>query len=92
MKTEEILKLARDAGFDVHPRKGEIRAHPDVSGMMIIDLTDAVNKFAALVASKEREKCISDINAISQEYDERGMLHERQKCVNVILARGVTKP
>lgn len=92
MTNEEILKLAHYAGFDVHWRKEEVRAHPDVSDGRIIDLTEAAMKFAALVASKEREKCISDINAISQEYDERGMLHERQKCINVIFARGVTKP
>lgn len=51
MTNEEILKIAREAGFDVHPRKEEIRAHPDVSGMMIIDLTEAVKKFAALVCA-----------------------------------------
>ena len=59
--------------------------YPEADEQFLVDL-------AELFMAAERKECISDINAISQEYDERGMLHERQKCINVILARGVTKP
>ena len=70
MTNEEILKIAREAGFDVHQRKGEIRAHPDVSGMMIIDLTEAVNKFAALVAAAEREECAKICDEMVEFYSD----------------------
>ena len=52
---DTIIKLAREAGMEVHERKGEIRI-----GSAVItgcNSTDQVMRFAALVAAAEREQC-----------------------------------
>ena len=69
MTRDEIIRMAREAGMEVHERKGEIRI-----GSAVItgcDSTEQVTRFAALVAAAERDrvckivygKCISDNNA-----------------------------
>ncbi len=50
----DIKALAQAAGFDVHPRKGEIRSALDFCGN---DITATVEKFARLVAEAERDVC-----------------------------------
>ena len=52
----DIKALAIAAGFDVHPRKGEIRSAGDICAH---NLTATVEKFARLVAAAEREVCAS---------------------------------
>ena len=53
MTRDEILAMARDAGMEVHERKGQIRIGSAV--LTGADSTDEVTRFAALVAAKERE-------------------------------------
>ena len=55
MTRDEIIRMAREAGMEVHERKGEIRI-----GSAVItgcDSTEQVTRFAALVAAAEREAC-----------------------------------
>ena len=55
MTRDDIIRMAREAGIEVHPRKQQIRIGFDVlSGC---DSTDKVERFAALVAAAEREAC-----------------------------------
>lgn len=55
MTRDDIIKLARDAGIEVHARKGEIRiGSAAITGC---DSTEQVTRFAALVAAAEREAC-----------------------------------
>ena len=55
MTRNDILRMAREAGMEVHPRKGEIRIGSAV--LTGCDSTDEVMRFAALVAQAEREEC-----------------------------------
>jgi hypothetical protein len=52
MKTDEIIELARQAGFETQLRKGKILGF-DRDG----DYTEELEAFAKLVAAKEREAC-----------------------------------
>ena len=52
---DEIIAMARESGMEVHERKGQIRIGSAV--LTGCDSTDAVMRFATLVAAKEREAC-----------------------------------
>jgi hypothetical protein len=52
MKQEDIIRMAREAGFETEYRKGKIHGF-DRDG----DYTDEIKTFAALVAAAEREAC-----------------------------------
>lgn len=54
MTHEEIIAMAREAGFEVHERKQQVRV--GVDALLGIDSTDKLDRFAALVAAKERER------------------------------------
>ena len=79
MTQYDIIRMAREAGMEVHERKGKIRI-----GSAVItgcDSTEQVTRFAALVAAAEREACAK--------------LCEKQKsnwnyCAAAIRARGNT--
>lgn len=53
MTHEEIIAMAREAGFEVHERKQQVRV--GVDALLGIDSTDKLDRFAVLVAAKERE-------------------------------------
>lgn len=55
MTREDIIKMAREAGLEVHPRKEQVRVGFDA--LMGIDSTENVERFAAIVAAAEREAC-----------------------------------
>ena len=68
MTRDDIISMAREAGMEVHERKGEIRI-----GSAVItgcNSTDQVMRFAALVAAAEREACA----AICDHYDSWGAI------------------
>ena len=85
MTRDEIIRMAREAGMEVHERKGEIRI-----GSAVItgcDSTEQVTRFAALIAAAEREACaqICDRGAVQ-------MLHAYKRegaarCAEIIRAR-----
>ncbi len=60
----DLLKMAQDAGFDVHPSKGEIRGPFDFTGS---DITGVVAKFAHMVAAAEREACAKEVESMRTE-------------------------
>ena len=81
MTRDDIIRMAREAGMEVHERKGEIRI-----GSAVItgcDSTEQVTRFAALVAAAEREACAS----ICEEYDRRFDILEVRWCAQDIRAR-----
>lgn len=55
MNRDDVLRMAREAGFEVHDRKQHARVGMDA--MLGIDSTAKLERFAALVASAEREEC-----------------------------------
>lgn len=59
MTREEIIRMAREAGFDPH----------DMSDDFTCNLED-IERFAALVAAAEREACakVCDVLAVHPEY------------------------
>ena len=69
----DLLKMAQDAGFDVHPRKGEIRSALDFCAN---DITATVEKFARLVAAAEREACAAMLDAEAARLDKLGVYME----------------
>ncbi len=78
MTQDEIVKMAREAGFDPH----------DMSDDFTCNLED-IERFASLVAAAEREACAkvcADI-AMHREVGSYGML-VAHSCANEILARG----
>jgi hypothetical protein len=52
---DDIIGMAREAGFEIHERKQQVRVGMDA--LIGIDSTDKLERFAALVASAEREAC-----------------------------------
>ena len=59
MNREEIIRMAREAGFDPH----------DMSDDFTCNLED-IERFASLVAAAEREACakVCDVLAVHPEY------------------------
>lgn len=53
--SDDIIRMAREAGMEVHDRKGQVRIGSAV--LTGCDSTDQVERFAALVAEAEREAC-----------------------------------
>lgn len=53
--SDDIIRMAREAGMEVHDRKGQVRIGSAV--LTGCDSTDQVERFAALVAAAEREAC-----------------------------------
>ena len=66
MTHEEIIAMAREAGMEVHERKGQIRIGSAL--LTGVDSTDEVKRFAALVAAKEREACAQVCDAERQDF------------------------
>lgn len=57
MKTEDVIRMAREAGFEIHERKQQARVGADA--LFGIDSTPKLLKFANLVAAAEREACLN---------------------------------
>jgi hypothetical protein len=64
MTREDVIAMAREAGFEVHPRKEEVRI--GVDAMMGLDTTPKLERFAALVAAAEREACAQQAEFLSR--------------------------
>ena len=80
MTHEEIIAMAREAGFDMS-RLPSIRA-ANVYG----EVNDELARFAALVAAKEREACAQVCDGVeSGEGETAGLACE---CAAAIRARG----
>lgn len=73
MNRDEIIAMAREAGMEVHERKGQIRIGSAV--LTGADSTDEVTRFAALVAAKERERLFGKAQ---RDGEMRLILHRRE--------------
>ena len=77
MTREEIIRMAREAGFDPH----------DMSDDFTCNLED-IERFAALVADHEREACAKvceERQEVFQKYYTKGLA---AMCAEAIRARG----
>ena len=88
MNKEDIIRMAREAGIEVHTRKGQIRI-----GSAVItggDSTFEVVRFAALVAAHEREACAKECETLlpSQRIFDHRYYGAVGDCVATIRARG----
>ena len=90
MTHEEIIAMAREAGFEVHERKQQVRV--GVDALLGIDSTDKLDRFAVLVAAKEREACAQVCDASVEEWlrldGSHHELTEAQMLADEIRARG----
>ena len=68
MTRDEIIRMARESGLEVHDRKQQVRIGLDT--LVGSDSTDKLIRFAALVAAAEREACAKVCEKISDEYCE----------------------
>jgi len=82
MKQEDIIRMAREAGFETHYRKGKIHGF-DRDG----DYTDELKAFAALVAAAENEAC-AKLYAELAENAKDAMALRFQQIAYAIRARG----
>jgi hypothetical protein len=53
MTRADIIRMAREAGFEIHERKQQARV--GVDALLGIDSTEKLERFAALVAAADRE-------------------------------------
>lgn len=80
MNRDDVIRMARESGIEVHPRKDEARIGWDaIAGL---DSTPKLERFAALVAEYERQKCCEII------YGQCESDNVAQRTVDAIRARG----
>ena len=77
MNREQIIRMAREAGFDPH----------DMSDDFTCNLVD-IERFAALVAATEREACAKVCDAVQKKNEDDGAwMWEARNCAAAIRAR-----
>lgn len=89
MTPEEIIAMAKEAGMEVHERKGQVRISSAV--LTGADSTDEVTRFATLVAAKEREACAQvcdELAALNRVGAPGSATWEQEECAAAIRARG----
>lgn len=62
MTKDELIEMAKDAGFRVFGDK-IVAADNGISG----DASQSIERFAALVAAKEREKILDELRLLADE-------------------------
>lgn len=86
MTRDEIIKMAREAGFDTSLNEVYVWAGQD-------RVLNELAKFASLVASAEREACAAICDAEGREWDSDDVVTEKNyaaHCAHRIRARGDT--
>ena len=86
MTRDEIIKLAREAGFAIDIRTGEINASHGSYNWII---SRELERFAALVAAAEREACAKVCEARYMGDNNREDM-EARRCSAAIRARSST--
>lgn len=81
MTHEEIIAMAREAGFEVHERKQQVRVGADA--LLGIDSSDKLERFAALVAEKAEAKANDRANTSWKLMCEKMVAAEREACAQV---------
>ena len=80
MDREEIIRMAREAGFEVYETDVWI-----TDGWWLEEL----ERFAALVAAHEREACAKVCDAVQKKNEDDGAwMWEARNCAAAIRARG----
>jgi len=85
MKREDIIRIAREAGFEVHERKQQARVGLDA--LLGIDSTDKLERFAALVAAAEREACAKLADGQIERWVDDRARYASSECAASIRAR-----
>ena len=67
MNREDIIRMAREAGWDAHHAEFDTR----------------IERFAALVASAERESLRESFRVVTAAEASAAILHEREACAKV---------
>lgn len=67
MTKDDILRMAIEAGMEVHERKGQVRIGSAV--LTGADSTEQVERFAQLVAAHERDQCAKACASLSYGVD-----------------------
>ena len=89
MTRDEIIKLAREAGFAINTRTGEINASHGSYNWII---SRELERFASLVAAAEREACAkASEQQIERWVDDRAR-YAASECAAAIRARSQTSP
>lgn len=70
MTRDEIIRMAREAGFSVHERKRQARV--GIDELLGIDSTEKLERFAELAAASEREACAKVCDHYATAIDLRG--------------------
>lgn len=90
MTHEEIIAMAREAGFEVHERKQQVRVGADA--LLGIDSSDKLERFAALVAEKAEAKANDRANTSWKLMCEKMVAAEREACAQVCEANRTNPP
>lgn len=89
MTRDEIIKMAREAGFDQsNPHEALIVRHSNGSW---IGITNRLERFVALVAAAERAACAKVCDAEGREWNSDDVVTEKNyaaHCAAAIRARG----
>ena len=81
MTRDEVIAMASEAGIEVHDRKQEARF--GVDALIGSDSTEQLERFAALVAAKEREACAKACDELGNRF-----YQFPADCASAIRARG----
>lgn len=90
MTQDEIIRMAREAGFHIENWSFGERVSVYESGKTI-DITNELKDFVALVAAREREVCAKVCEPVEGSAYEVGVYKTMQTLAAAIRARGETK-
>ena len=79
MNKEDIIRMAKEAGFYIE--HGEIYS---MSTQSDHELTEPIERFAALVASAERERLTDAAMKAAEKAVDVAMALEREACANLV--------
>lgn len=86
MTSEDIIRMAREAGFVVDELSQKHQPNCISGTWHLID--EGLTRFAALVAAAEREECAKVADDLAMEHYKNAIELELEKCAGLIRARG----
>jgi uncharacterized protein YfcZ (UPF0381/DUF406 family) len=86
MTRDDIIRMAREAGFIVDEQSQEMQPNCIFHTWHMVD--EGLARFAALVAAAEREKCAKVCDEIAADYDGSPAGAGADNCATAIRARG----
>ena len=85
MNREDVMLMAKEAGFAHNPKTGHIVA---VDGFTEVRVTAGIERFAALVAAHEREECARVCDVYAELHGISSRAHAAHDLADAIRARG----